>query len=128
MIGRDEATRTPDPYVPNVVRYQLRYIPITIQTSIFFIMPKKMDFADAKVHIIFELCKRYSFYFTFVLYLLANQLSSTERKQRRVNHTFPKKTLQKMKQEFLFVPFLSPNFCRSLLNLFSVVAFILLYK
>ena len=22
--GRDEATRTPDPYVPNVVRYQLR--------------------------------------------------------------------------------------------------------
>ena len=25
--GRDEATRTPDPYVPNVVRYQLRYIP-----------------------------------------------------------------------------------------------------
>ena len=27
VIGRDEATRTPDPYVPNVVRYQLRYIP-----------------------------------------------------------------------------------------------------
>ena len=27
---RDEATRTPDPYVPNVVRYQLRYIPILI--------------------------------------------------------------------------------------------------
>ena len=26
--GRNEATRTPDPYVPNVVRYQLRYIPI----------------------------------------------------------------------------------------------------
>ena len=26
-FGRDEATRTPDPYVPNVVRYQLRYIP-----------------------------------------------------------------------------------------------------
>ena len=25
---RDEAIRTPDPYVPNVVRYQLRYIPI----------------------------------------------------------------------------------------------------
>ena len=25
---RDEATRTPDPYVPNVVRYQLRYIPL----------------------------------------------------------------------------------------------------
>ena len=28
LAGRDEATRTPDPYVPNVVRYQLRYIPI----------------------------------------------------------------------------------------------------
>ena len=27
LFGRDEATRTPDPYVPNVVRYQLRYIP-----------------------------------------------------------------------------------------------------
>ena len=27
-IRRDEATRTPDPYVPNVVRYQLRYFPI----------------------------------------------------------------------------------------------------
>ena len=25
---RNEATRTPDPYVPNVVRYQLRYFPI----------------------------------------------------------------------------------------------------
>ena len=24
---RKEATRTPDPYVPNVVRYQLRYFP-----------------------------------------------------------------------------------------------------
>ena len=29
FICRDEATRTPDPYVPNVVRYQLRYIPIS---------------------------------------------------------------------------------------------------
>ncbi len=28
FTSRDEATRTPDPYVPNVVRYQLRYIPI----------------------------------------------------------------------------------------------------
>ena len=28
LLCRDEATRTPDPYVPNVVRYQLRYIPI----------------------------------------------------------------------------------------------------
>ena len=28
-IGRDDPTRTDDPYVPNVVRYQLRYIPIS---------------------------------------------------------------------------------------------------
>ena len=27
-ICRDDPTRTDDPYVPNVVRYQLRYIPI----------------------------------------------------------------------------------------------------
>ena len=27
----NEATRTPDPYVPNVVRYQLRYIPIAFE-------------------------------------------------------------------------------------------------
>ena len=25
---RDDPTRTDDPYVPNVVRYQLRYIPM----------------------------------------------------------------------------------------------------
>ena len=38
VFGRDEATRTPDPYVPNVVRYQLRYIPMPnegqLQTAI----------------------------------------------------------------------------------------------
>ncbi len=38
--GRNEATRTPDPYVPNVVRYQLRYIPINVvrrcKGSVFF--------------------------------------------------------------------------------------------
>ena len=33
FISRDEATRTPDPYVPNVVRYQLRYIPIDSDCS-----------------------------------------------------------------------------------------------
>ena len=31
VFGRDEATRTPDPYVPNVVRDQLRYIPIAVK-------------------------------------------------------------------------------------------------
>ena len=30
-LCRNEATRTPDPYVPNVVRYQLRYIPSLIK-------------------------------------------------------------------------------------------------
>ena len=29
VTRRKEATRTPDPYVPNVVRYQLRYFPIS---------------------------------------------------------------------------------------------------
>ena len=29
-MRRKEATRTPDPYVPNVVRYQLRYFPIAV--------------------------------------------------------------------------------------------------
>ena len=33
FFGRDEATRTPDPYVPNVVRYQLRYIPIASKSG-----------------------------------------------------------------------------------------------
>ena len=28
LLCRKEATRTPDPYVPNVVRYQLRYFPM----------------------------------------------------------------------------------------------------
>ena len=27
LLCRDDSTRTSDPYVPNVVRYQLRYIP-----------------------------------------------------------------------------------------------------
>ncbi len=33
-FGRDEATRTPDPYVPNVVRYQLRYIPLAFSKAV----------------------------------------------------------------------------------------------
>ena len=28
LLSRGEKTRTSDPYVPNVVRYQLRYTPI----------------------------------------------------------------------------------------------------
>ena len=34
-FGREEVTRTPDPHVPNVVRYQLRYFS-------FFRDPKKL--------------------------------------------------------------------------------------
>ena len=34
LFGRDEATRTPDPYVPNVVRYQLRYIPMIYKNRV----------------------------------------------------------------------------------------------
>ena len=30
-LGRDDVTRTRDPYVPNVVRYQLRYISILMK-------------------------------------------------------------------------------------------------
>ena len=50
---RDEATRTPDPYVPNVVRYQLRYIPIAVakilqiyETAAF--LPEKNCLSAAK--------------------------------------------------------------------------------
>ena len=32
-LSRKEATRTPDPYVPNVVRYQLRYFPIAFASG-----------------------------------------------------------------------------------------------
>ena len=45
---REEATRTPDPYVPNVVRYQLRYF----------------SKAGAKVLLFFELSKFFANYFT----------------------------------------------------------------
>ena len=31
FLCRNEAIRTPDPYVPNVVRYQLRYIPMQFE-------------------------------------------------------------------------------------------------
>ena len=32
-VCRDDRTRTGDPYVPNVVRYQLRYIPMQSHTE-----------------------------------------------------------------------------------------------
>ena len=33
-FGREEVTRTPDPYVPNVVRYQLRYFSLASANNI----------------------------------------------------------------------------------------------
>ena len=47
LFCREEVTRTPDPYVPNVVRYQLRYF----------------SKAGAKVLLFFELCKFFCNYF-----------------------------------------------------------------
>ena len=32
-FGREEVTRTPDPHVPNVVRYQLRYFSDLLRKS-----------------------------------------------------------------------------------------------
>ena len=48
-FGRNEATRTPDPYVPNVVRYQLRYIPISYRC---------LSITGAKV-VLFSICAKY---------------------------------------------------------------------
>lgn len=33
VVSRDDWTRTSDPYVPNVVRYQLRYIPYFLRSG-----------------------------------------------------------------------------------------------
>ena len=54
LFGREEATRTPDPYVPNVVRYQLRYFPNNMRI---------FAFAGAKVRIIFELRATFADFF-----------------------------------------------------------------
>ena len=49
LDGRDEATRTPDPYVPNVVRYQLRYIPcIVLRVQRYGIFLKQKQFYKEK--------------------------------------------------------------------------------
>ena len=37
---RDDVTRTRDPYVPNVVRYQLRYIPLLKSATKLQLFPK----------------------------------------------------------------------------------------
>ena len=55
-FGREEVTRTPDPYVPNVVRYQLRYF------SIFAPIISK---AAAKLLLFFDIRKFFCNYFEF---------------------------------------------------------------
>ena len=68
---REEVTRTPDPYVPNVVRYQLRYFSLTFSSLRLFCQDKIFSItrlfaganflvltkAGAKVLLFFELTK-----------------------------------------------------------------------
>ena len=80
-FGRDEATRTPDPYVPNVVRYQLRYIPIfgnRMQRYAVFLkyVQKRGDFFDksAKKQSEHSDCSEYSDNFLTVFAVVATEL------------------------------------------------------
>ena len=59
---REDVTRTRDPYVPNVVRYQLRHfsIPASFQFSVFTFHFSK---AAAKVLLFFDMCKFFANYF-----------------------------------------------------------------
>lgn len=57
FLCRNEAIRTPDPYVPNVVRYQLRYIPmssLTPQSYVIFL--NHALFLNEKLACIKNLC------------------------------------------------------------------------
>ena len=61
---REEVTRTPDPYVPNVVRYQLRYFSLTLFASIICRCKfSQISKAGAKVLLFFELTKFFCNYF-----------------------------------------------------------------
>ena len=57
---RKEATRTPDPYVPNVVRYQLRYFPI----------------APAKLVIFGDMAKVFPYFFVFTSIVILGRWGS----------------------------------------------------
>ncbi len=59
---REEVTRTPDPYVPNVVRYQLRYFSLTF-VRFDYLLEQIFSKAGAKVLLFFELCKFFCNYF-----------------------------------------------------------------
>ena len=45
-FSRKEATRTPDPYVPNVVRYQLRYFPLFCECKDTHFLRKCQTFCE----------------------------------------------------------------------------------
>ena len=64
-FGREEATRTPDPYVPNVVRYQLRYFSDSLRSPRLFADANFLDFtkAGAKVLLFFDIRKFFAIYF-----------------------------------------------------------------
>ena len=59
---REEVTRTPDPYVPNVVRYQLRYFS---SICLWKMREKYLDLskAGAKVLLFFDIRKLFCNYF-----------------------------------------------------------------
>ena len=57
---RKEAIRTPDPYVPNVVRYQLRYFPI----------------APAKLVIFGDMAKVFPYFFVFTSIVILGRWGS----------------------------------------------------
>ena len=59
FLCRDDPTRTDDPYVPNVVRYQLRYIPIAAQKAAFGRLPFVdclCEFVDVNCDTALEVC------------------------------------------------------------------------
>ena len=65
LFRREEATRTPDPYVPNVVRYQLRYfskilgLPKFSRNLVFFGVTRVLfSKAAAKVLLFFDIRKK----------------------------------------------------------------------
>lgn len=59
-LCRKEAIRTPDPYVPNVVRYQLRYFPI----------------APAKLVIFGDMAKVFPYFFVFTSIVILGRWGS----------------------------------------------------
>ena len=64
FLCRKEETRTPDPYVPNVVRYQLRYFPNAQEEGS---LPRAklapICFAGAKVHLFWYMAKEIALFF-----------------------------------------------------------------